>query len=313
MRVLPAVLAHARRIVRDPAGERARSSRRRAAPAAAPGCRAPAARARSRRRGVPARSRPRPRAPARRPSAHPRRRAPRPRRWWRARSARRATSPASAVRSRLGFGAVGVACDLRALSLPREIGEGDQHVVQEEAEPDALAAPRAPDAVERVVPVAASEQRQAVRAPAREGPRDRAPAVLVDRGGVARDARREHRPVHAARQPPRPPGTAPSRRAARDLPSRARSARPRRAARGARPTRGRARRVRWSRPSTDATTRARRPRRNCLPAWSRIWRRASAGSWNSSGSTSWSWSRKPKAPLRCSGPARAHSREVSTW
>ena len=65
-----------------------------------------------------------------------------------------------------------------------------QHAVQEEAEPGALAAPRGPDAVHAVVPVAGAEERKAVRARG-QALVDRAQAVLEERavfGGHARQS-----------------------------------------------------------------------------------------------------------------------------
>jgi hypothetical protein len=89
-----------------------------------------------------------------------------------------------------GFGAVasGAAFVVLGVADRRELGE---HGVEEEAEPRALAAARGADAVEAVVPVAAANERKAVRA-RRDAALDRAHAVLVDRAGLRRQPRREY-------------------------------------------------------------------------------------------------------------------------
>ena len=63
----------------------------------------------------------------------------------------------------------------------RERAELPQHFAQEEAQPDALALAAHPHQIHAVVPVAGAHQRQAVRAEA-QAVRDRAHAVLVEAG-----------------------------------------------------------------------------------------------------------------------------------
>ena len=83
-----------------------------------------------------------------------------------------------------GFGVGGVA------AVPGQPGEGAQHVMQEEGEPDAFALAFAADAVHAVVPVAAFHQGQPAGAVA-HGTVQRADAVFPERGvpfGHARQA-----------------------------------------------------------------------------------------------------------------------------
>src|SRR3546814_5299047 len=68
--------------------------------------------------------------------------------------------------------------------------EAVEHVVQEEPEPDALAAAALPHPVHAVVPVAGADQRQAASAEPVQRTLQPAPAVLVQRFAQAR-ARRE--------------------------------------------------------------------------------------------------------------------------
>ncbi len=77
--------------------------------------------------------------------------------------------------------------------------EGVQHGVQEEAHPDALAAPLAADAVHAVVPVARAEQGQPVR-PGRQPAVEGAAAVLVHAPRLARGGGRQERLVLARLQ-----------------------------------------------------------------------------------------------------------------
>ena len=73
--------------------------------------------------------------------------------------------------------------------------------MEEEAEPDALAAALAPDPVHAVVPVARAHQRQAVRALGQRAV-ERAAAMLVQAGALARVLGQEERLVLAVGELP---------------------------------------------------------------------------------------------------------------
>jgi hypothetical protein len=70
----------------------------------------------------------------------------------------------------------------------RQLGELGEHVVEEEGQPDALAASLVSHPVHAVIPVAAAYERQAVFAEP-QSPLDRADAVFVERGRLLRAIR----------------------------------------------------------------------------------------------------------------------------
>ena len=71
------------------------------------------------------------------------------------------------------------------IALQGELTQIAQDAVEEEADPDALAAALAADEVEAVVPVAGAHQRDAVPATSRQRQLVGAAGMLPDRGGLA--------------------------------------------------------------------------------------------------------------------------------
>ena len=86
---------------------------------------------------------------------------------------------------RLGAAALGEGIVAARRAEGREV---EEHGMEEEAEPDALAPSFAAHEVHAVVPIAGAHQRQAVLA-RRQAAVERAPAVLEERGALGGDAR----------------------------------------------------------------------------------------------------------------------------